>query len=136
MKIKKATLRSASLLARAYAYAMQGNAEEAGELMVEAVQDGNLDAIMHGIATSMGMSDEAEYEDMEASDAEDIEVDEDVTEDDEVVDEEDVEDEEVDEEDVEDEEEVADEEEEDEEVEMTSSCRIPQSCARLASLRF
>ena len=61
MKIKKATLRSASLLARAYAYAMQGNAEEAGELMVEAVQDGNLDAIMHGIATSMGMSDEAEY---------------------------------------------------------------------------
>ena len=114
MKIKKATLRSASLLARAYAYAMQGNAEEAGELMVEAVQDGNLDAIMHGIATSMGMSDEAEYEDMEASDAEDIEVDEDVTEDDE----------------------VADEDEEDEEVEMTSSCRIPQSCARLASLRF
>lgn len=58
VKVSKTLLTAASLLANAYIAARAGNKERAGEYMVAACRTDDLDAVMHGMATALGITDE------------------------------------------------------------------------------
>ena len=72
MKMSKETIKKARLLALAYIKAKAGDAEAAGEAMVEACEGTELDPIMHGVAEGLGFT-----EDDEEEAADDVEIEDD-----------------------------------------------------------
>lgn len=71
-------INSLALLAKAYAFAKNGDEETAGRLLVQAAEDGNLDEVMDGVAQGAeALEEEDEFEDLpeedeSIDDAEDI----------------------------------------------------------------
>lgn len=65
--MKTDIINSATLLAKAYAFAKDGNASVAGKLLVQAAEDGNLDEVMDGVAQGVEALDEG-FEDLPEDD--------------------------------------------------------------------
>lgn len=128
MKIKKSMKRAASLLANAYISAKGGKTEEAGAYLVAACETDDIDYIMHGVAASVGITDdnlpddEEDYDDVEsgcdmnAGEEEEEDVTEEVKEEDD---------------------ESEDNEDDDEgEEDPDKKIEVPASCLRLAKMRY
>ena len=62
---KEQVLNSLTLLAQAYAFAKDGQADIAGNLFVQAAEDGNLDEVMDGVAQTAEELDDSDFEDMD-----------------------------------------------------------------------
>lgn len=150
MKVSRETKVATTLLAKAFIAARTGDEKQAGSYMLAACRTDALDPVMHGIAASMGMEEDSDFDDMEAADCcqgddcfDDMEAsDEDGYDDMEASDDDDDEADEVEFDEVEFDED-GDGAEEETEVDITASAddapakvAIPASCYRLARARY
>lgn len=72
---KKKVLNSLTLLAIAYGFAKDGQAETAGELFVQAAEDGALDSVMDGVAQgseALEAEEDGDYEDIPEEEDEEV----------------------------------------------------------------